>query len=337
MRYYRLEIADKYGRPAIARDGTLIGPFDTSVSAGSGLHIDFDATIAGYDIVKSGTRITLYGLPVSMLSQSVQLSGYYLKLKAGFTAGLPLANRNQADWIISGEIYNCYANWIGTEQSLNFIVNPCPLFNDEGQALCITLSGKKGDNLGEVVKQALKGAYPNTDVITTVSNKLALPEDATGVCPRMEPFSTMVRSLSKSIIKDDGYSGVQIVRQNGAIHIFDNWWVSRDDAKQILPQELIGQPTWAGLNQVSFTCPLRADLRCGEKISLPQNIISGPSSLLSVNNQHSSPMLRNNVNFSGIFLISSVRHVGKYLLADSSNAWVTIYEALAQHREAENE
>ncbi|MCU5774729.1 hypothetical protein N5923_21745 [Erwiniaceae bacterium BAC15a-03b] len=335
MRYYRLEIADKYGRPAIARDGTLIGPFDTAGSAGRGLHIDFDAMIAGYDVIKSGTKISLYGLPASMLSQSVQLNGYHLKLKAGFTQGLPLANPGQADWIISGEIYNCYANWIGTEQSLNFIVNPSPLLNDEGQSTCITLSGKRGDNLGKVVEQALKRAYPKCEVITTVSNKLVLPEDATGVCPRMEPLATTARSMSKDIINDDGYSGVQVVVADDVIHVFDNWWVSGEGDKPILPQELIGQPTWAGLKLVSFKCPLRADLRCGDKISLPKNILSAPSSLLSVNNEQANPMLRNNVNFSGLFLITAVRHVGKYLSADSSNAWVTNYEALAQYREAE--
>lgn len=91
----------------------------------------------------SGTNIAIYGVPVTMLRESAQLAGCQINLTAGFTAGLPLANPNQAGLILSGQIYNPYANWLGTHQSLNFIVNPSPLLNDQGQAASITLDGKR--------------------------------------------------------------------------------------------------------------------------------------------------------------------------------------------------
>ncbi len=127
MRYYRLEIRDKNGNIPLASDGTPIGPFDTSETPGRGLHIEFDAPIFGYDVCGSGTLITIYGLPLSMLRQSVNLSGCLVTLTAGFQNGLPLANPHQAGIIVSGEIYNPFANWIGTNQTLNFSVNPTPL------------------------------------------------------------------------------------------------------------------------------------------------------------------------------------------------------------------
>lgn len=332
MRYYRLEITDKDGRPAFARDGTPIGPFDTSDRPGYGLHIAFDALIAGYDVISSGTAIAIYGLPITMLSQSVQLSGYQVNLYAGFSKGLPLANAAQSGPlpIISGLIYNPYANWIGTEQSLNFIVNPSPLLNGNGQGFSITLDGKKGEKVSDVLRRALTASFPNSTINIEISDLLVLPEDWPAVYHRMGQLASVIRGQSFSMIRSDSYSGVQIVMQNGMIRVFDNITAGENGGIKILPQELIGQPTWLGVVSMSFKCPLRADLHCGDVVELPENIISGPTSILSVNSDRSYAMLRNTVNFSGKFLITSVRHVGQYLSPDSSNAWVTIYEAIAQ-------
>lgn len=105
--------------------------------------------------------------------------------------------------------------------------------------------------------------------------------------------------------------------------------VDLDEVIQILPAELVGQPTWIGPVSVSFKCPMRADLRCGDTVKLPENIISGPGALLAVNTERSYSSLRDQVNFSGNFLITSVRQVGDFLNPDNDNSWVTIYEAVA--------
>jgi len=329
MKYYRLEITDKNGAPAVDGEGNSIGPFDTSETPGRGLHIEFDALITGYDVISSGTMIAIYGLPISMLRQSVQLSGYQLNLYAGFSSGLPLANPNQAGLIISGQIYNPYANWIGTHQSLNLIVNPSPLLNDKGQALSITLDGKKGEKLSDVLRRALQVAFPEFTLDISISDKLILAEDGVGVYNRIGQLAATMRSQSFAMINSDSYTGVQMVMQNRLIRVFDNTSAESGSGIMILPYELAGQPTWIGPVSVSFKCPMRADLRCGDSVELPADIISGPSSLLSVNNDRSYAMLRNTVNFSGKFLITSVRYVGQYLNPDNSNSWVTIYEAVA--------
>lgn len=328
MRYYRIEIIDKDGNTPLDSAGNPIGPFDTSETPGRGLQIEFDALITGYDVVNAGTLIVISGLPITMLSQSVQLSGCQVNIYAGFSDGLPLANPSQQGMIISGQIYNKYANWIGTHQTMNLVVNPSPLLNDVGQKRSITLDGKKGEALSDVLQRSLKLAFPDFDIYISISDKLVLAEDAPGVYPRLGQLAVAVRSHSCSAINTDDYTGVQMVMQNRAIRVFDN--TTADGAGiPILPQELVGQPSWIGLASVSFKCPMRADLRCGDIVSLPQDIISGPGALLSVNTERSLSMLRNTVNFTGNFLITSVRHVGDYLNPDSNNAWNTIYEAVA--------
>ncbi|ELU6036682.1 hypothetical protein SCG61_001007 [Salmonella enterica] len=328
MRYYRIVITDKDGNTPLDSAGNPIGPFDTSDSPGRGLQVEFDALITGYDVVNSGTLIVIYGLPITMLSQSVQLSGCQVDVFAGFSDGLPLANSEQQGMVISGQIYNPYANWLGVHQTMNLIVNPSPLLNDAGQARSITLDGKKGEKLSDVLQRALSGAFPEFSLEITISDTLVLAEDGVGVYNRLGQLATAIRSQSFSIINTNDYTGVQMVMQNRTIRIFDNT-AGNGDGIAILPQELVGQPTWIGPVSVSFKCPMRADLRCGDVIQLPQNIISGPSSLLSVNTERSYSMLRDSVNFTGKFLITSVRHVGDYLNPDSNNAWNTIYEAVA--------
>ncbi|TGC25823.1 hypothetical protein [Escherichia sp. E1130] len=328
MKYYRLELTDKNGKTPLDDTGNPIGPFDSSLSPGSALQIQFDALITGYDVVSSGTRISLFGVPISMLRESTQLAGCRVDLIAGFSAGLPLANPNQGGLILSGQIYNPFPVWQGTNQSLNFVVNPSPLLNDKGQENSITLDGKKGEKLSDVLNRALAVAYPGFKIDISINDQLVLAEPATGVYPRLTQLAAVIRSHSFSYVSRADYTGVQMVMQNRVIRVFDNN-TTDDGTVQILPQELIDQPNWIGMFSVSFKCPLRSDLFCGMKVALPENIISGPGALLSVNSERSYSSLRNRVNFSGKFLVTSVRHVGDFLNPDNTNSWVTIYEAVA--------
>ncbi|ARF50834.1 hypothetical protein [Pantoea stewartii] len=335
MRYYRLEIRDKNGNIPLASDGTPIGPFDTSETPGRGLHIEFDAPIFGYDVCGSGTLITIYGLPLSMLRQSVNLSGCLVTLTAGFQNGLPLANPHQAGIIVSGEIYNPFANWIGTNQTLNFSVNPTPLLKENGTPFSLTIDGKQGEKLSDVLRRAFNLAFPKSrgfNVEISISDRLVLPEDAPGVYSRPETLATVLRSYSKAIINSDKYLGVQVSFFGRNIRVFDNVGEGFSNETSILPHELIGQPTWIAYNAVTFKCPLRYDIRNGDIVTLPSDVISGPASILSVNTDRSAAWSRerDKVNFNGNFQIIGVRHVGSFLNADSSNSWVTIYEAVNQ-------
>lgn len=328
MRYYRLEIIDKTGKTPLDSAGNPMGPFDTGITPGTGLQLQFDALITGYDVISSGTALALYGVPITMLRESTQLAGCQVYLTAGFTGGLPLENPHQQGLILSGQIYNPYANWQGTHQSLNLIVNPSPLLNDRGQAGSITLDGKSGEKLSDVLQRGLATAFPGFTLDITISDKLVWTENAPAVYSRLSQLATVVRSHSFYTMNREDYTGVQMVMQNQGIRIFDNN-SAKPGGIQILPQELIGQPTWIGPFNVSFKCPMRAELHCGDVVVLPENIISGPGELLAVSNERTVSAYRNQVNFSGSFLITSVRYVGDYLNPDSSNAWVTIFEAIA--------
>lgn len=182
--------------------------------------------------------------------------------------------------------------------------------------------------MSDVLRRALSNAYRGFDIEIDIDDKIVQTENMPAFYPRLEPLAKTVRSQSFHIMNSDDYIGVQMVIQNRTIRVFDNG-TSKGDVKKILPQELIGQPTWVGPFSVSFKCPLRSDLTCGDVVELPQNIYSGPGSLLSVNSESSYSIYRDALTFSGKFKITSVRHVGSYLDPDGNNAWVSIFEAVA--------
>ncbi|HDL7800447.1 TPA: hypothetical protein PXP53_003446 [Yersinia enterocolitica] len=333
MRYYRLEIINpKTGKPPLDSKSRSIGPFDTSRTPGCGLHIEFDIVVTGLDVVKSGTMLTIYGLPIEMLQQSVNLQGCIVRLNAGFSKGLPLANPHQQGEIIYGEVYLAYANWIGTNQTLNLVINPVPRKTDDGKPVSIKGDGKKGEKLGDVLVRALKEAYPKKTIECLVSDNLVLPEPWNGSYTDIGSLAMVVRNASIAMMRQANYSGVGIIILSDRIRIYDNASVNWGQPKKINRNELVGQPTWIAPFAVTFKCPLRGDIRCGDVVELPQGLYSGASSILMTNTTALSVISRNATTFTGRFLIKSVRHIGAYLTADG-DAWVTVFEAFSENRE----
>lgn len=101
----------------------------------------------------------------------------------------------------------------------------------------------KGEKLSDVLTRALTSAYPGFTLEIAISDLLVLAEDGVSVYNRLTQLAATIRSQSFSIINRDEYTGVQMVMQNRTIRVFDNT-TGAAGGIQILPQELIGQPTW---------------------------------------------------------------------------------------------
>ncbi|NZB12597.1 hypothetical protein [Escherichia coli] len=331
MRYYRLEIINpKTGKPPVCRNGKPIGPFDTSETPGCGLHVEFDFEVTALDIVRAGTMLTIYGLPIDMLEQSVNLQGCLVRMKAGFVKGLPLANPLQQGEVIYGEIYFAYANWIGTNQTLNLVINPTIRKTDDGKPFILEFDGRTGEKLGDVISRALKKAFPNKLIDCTVSDSLVLPEPWKGTYEDIGSLAMVLRSASIAMIRSEKYCGVGISILSDRVRVYDNASTDWGKPKKIELYELVGQPTWIAPFTVSFKCPLRGDIRCGDVIELPEGLYSGAASIVMANTTAPSVIAKNSTTFTGKFLVKSVRHIGSYLTADG-DAWVTVFEAYAEN------
>ncbi|WP_336240436.1 hypothetical protein [Citrobacter werkmanii] len=327
MRRYRIEITDSKGNAIVDNTGVAIGPYDSNDNPQGAMHITFDAYCTTQDVSNSGTMLAIFGLPLSILSQSVNLWGAKVRLYGGFSGGLPLENAEQYGLLIAGNVFNPYGNWQGTHQSLNLILSPGELLNDSGGPFSITMNGKQGEKLSDVLFRSLSAAFPNRKVRIDISQNLVLPEPWADTYTRIGPLAAMLKSNSHFIQRDRDYAGVRLVLQQDEVRIYDGTVPGVDT--EIKAEELIGQPTWLSTNTISFKTPMRADITLSDTVTLPINLFSGPESVLSVSSPQAFGAVRNTVNFTGKFLINSVRHVGAYRDA-SADAWVTIYEAIAQ-------
>lgn len=334
MRYYELDITDSQGAPVVDAIGNPIGPFVSTESPGGALNIIFDIMITSPDVATGGTMLAIYGLPIAALSQSVNLFGASVTLYGGFSGGLPLERPEQQGVLLQGTVFNPYGNWQGVNQCLNLIVNPGLLTDKNGKPLNIMVDGKRGEGLAEVVRRALGGAYPDAQLDIRISDKLVLPEDWQGVYNRPSQLAIAMKSASLGLINEEGYSGISLVMQKGIIRFFDN--LTTSNARIINANELIGQPTWIGINKMSFKTPLRGDLMVGDVITLPDSLINGSQTLLSVNSPAAFSAQRDKLNFSGKFILTSMRHVGEFMNG-SGEAWVTIFEAIGMLAAGEND
>lgn len=325
MRYYRIEIADENGNSIADGDGNPIGPWDTTDNPSGALNVVFDAQTLGQDLNYSGTTVSIYGLPLSFLSQSVNLLKAQFTMYAGFQAGLPLANPAQSGMIIQGVTYKAYGNWEGINQTLNLIVDQSAAFVLDGRPVSLIMSGKKGELLSDVLARSLNTSLNSgvseekkREISVNISDAFVLHEDWNSPYKNIFSLSQFLKRLFPDGLTSEQYSGIQLVCQKGRIDIFDG--THANEPIPILAHELIGQPTWVERLRVSFKTPMRADLQVGDIITLPLDVLS----VLAVNNSLWR-LNKNTVNFTGTFQILSMRHIGEYR-NPSGDAWVTTFE-----------
>lgn len=330
MRAYEVIFTDINQQVQVDAAGNRFGPYKTR--AGIGLQLEFDVNYTASDLIDPATIVKLYGVPITILRQAVQLVGGNVQIFAGFEAGLPLANPQQQGEILNGRIVNAWSDWVGANQCLNVAINPTVRPATESEVFSITVDAEAGERLGDVIRRTLVDAYPEKQIQVNVSNDLVLNEAWKGVYWRVSQFANMIRSQSVNLLGANvNYAGISVVVQGERILVFDNSDVASSaagSAKAIQPYELLGQPSWIGFNKIAFKCPLRADIQCGDMISLPAQITSGAGGILLQSTAFTYPP-RTTTTFSGEFIVIGIRHVGRFLDKNGTDGWTTIYTVIA--------
>lgn len=335
MRYYRIELTDKGGEPIRDANGHKIFPLYTIPEKSgenpisSPLQVMFDINTFGLDNAAQGSIVTIYGLPLSMLRQAVNLQGSVITIYAGFSKGLPLANPDQKGIILKGWVWNAYGNWQDINQTLNLEVKPLHYQDDKGNPLNIDMDGKKGEKLSDVIMRTLKRTYPKEKITVNIHQNLVLQEDWPAPFRSLGQMALALRNITVGMKGGLRYSGVRVVAQKGQINVFDS--STEPEPIGFYAQDIIGQPTWVGGEKfptISVKTPMRSDINVGNRVTLPMNVISGPLSILSVGSQMAKISETDRLNFSGTYIVQSMRHVGDFY-NPSGDAWVTILEMAA--------
>lgn len=338
MRYYDIAITNAQSgqiiRPASLASLNLPTSYTSFVNGQSipgSLDIELDIAVSPAHQPIGESYVRIWGVSLQEIAQASDLNGALIVVKGGFQKGLPLANPQQAGPLVSGYILQAFGNWVGTEMTLDLVIaagkGPKGL-GSPTQPVNLVLNWRKGTALGQAIQNALLTAYPGSAVNVQASSNLILSSDQIGYYNSLTELAQYAYRVSRSIINTSSYQGLSITGSPGGnqFYVLDGTQTN-SNVININFNDLIGQPTWFASQQVSFKCPMRADLKVTDQIMFPVGP-GGLSSIQSFTTSASQSQYRSKSVFQGSFQIQKVRHLGHFRQR-SGDSWVTTYEAFA--------
>ena len=333
MRYYKIVITNPKNNQIVRpRSIQSLGVTDatyTSYANGKNLrgalNVEFDLFTSSYNDSAGASWCRIWGISLEEINQSHDLNNFNIAIYGGMQAGLPLANPKQNGLLVSGWIFQSFGNWIGLDQTLEFIIQageaPTPAVNGGTGTLAdpknITHHWIKGNRLAEAIRSTLATAFPDYTSDIHISEDLVYTEDDTGYYQTVEQYAQYVQRVSESIIGGPNYNGVRIFLQGKTFYVFDG-----TVNKLPLPidfKDMIGQPTWIGPGTMQVKFAMRADIKVGDFIKMPDALVTTTSAAVSSQVDLQSA-------FKGTFQVAIVRHSGNFRQSDASS-WVTIVDA----------
>jgi hypothetical protein len=279
------------------------------------LNIEFDAFISQYGTPTGASTVHVHGVPLQDLGQAQQFAGMMLILKGGMAApGLPLINPSQAGIILKGQVFQTFGNWQGTDMTLDFVVIPSEYTNENPGN--IVLSWGAGTQLSQALAQTFSIAYPGTQVAFNISENLVQSHDEIHFCATLDQLGETIANITQ----DNLGNKVNIGIQAGKILVYDTTYAPTPI--QLNFTDFIGQPTWIDVNQIQIQMVLRADLRPGAIIKMPQGLQNAPGVITATYASRPSS-IKYQTTFQNNFTVGELRQVGNFRSSDAA-AWVTI-------------
>jgi hypothetical protein len=302
------------------------------------LDVELDIEISPPGQVAAGS-VKVYGIPYTLISQAFNFNDNPISVSVGFTNGLPLANDqvpHQGN-IVNGTVWVTLGNWIANELSIEFIITPGGNVGGATSPKNIVHNMPVGTPLSQAIQNALTTAFPGFMVNVNINPVLVLTEPDQGFYQGLEQYQNYVKTLSESILGNattTGYHGVTIDRSRAnQINVYDGSIVG--STVVLAYEDLVGQPTWVGRNEIQIKTVMRGDISVGgaggvTNVQLPANtLVTTNSSSFYKMFMTDGPLNAqqgNILNFQGTFMIKKIRHVGRFR-QPTGEAWVTIINA----------
>lgn len=341
MRYYDIQIrrpgSNDLVRPASLARLNLPSTF-TSVVNGKNLpgalQVELSLLTYNYHSFEQGSYVRIWGVGLSEISQSNNLNGFPIIVKAGMSKGLPLAKPEQAGIVAQGKIFQAYGNWVGTDQTLELQLQP-----DTGTANApknYSMTWPKNTPLAQAIETTLAVALPDHTVTVAISPDLKMAAAQWGVWGKLEDFAKAIYNITtqqqfKGIAPLSGgpYPGVRITVKGKNVIVYDGTRNYSDNSAanpiKIKFEDLIGQPTWIEGNTLNFKTVMRADISVGSYVQLPPGLTS-PYVLTTPGAALPGTPSRNRLTFTGTFRVTRMQHFGHSRQPDAAS-WCTVMNA----------
>jgi hypothetical protein len=309
------------------------------------VEFDFAEFVQGIPGSEAGaSTLTIHGVSLEDIQQASDFYGLTLTMKAGMSAGYPLANPAQAGVIMFGTILQSFGNWIGTEMTLDFVVIASQ-FTQEVPGN-FTFDWQPGTSLQDALRLTFTSAYLSRSAISILPPTIVFqlsrtyapqPNGHRGRYSTLRNLSAFINSLTKPTSPDGNGVYISYLNASNTILVFDGLGESPKHPVQIQFTDLIGQPTWVAPYTMQFMTVLRADIGVGTWIRMPQGLY-GPGAITTTGGAFQSrgapgpsyPLsLKYQSSFRGKFLVKSVRQIGNYRDPEGSS-WSTVFQCAPQ-------
>lgn len=291
------------------------------------LQIEFDIPVTAFNAFQGGALIRVHGIGLGAIGQASNLNGQLFQLNAGMSAGLPLANPLQNGLVLSGQIFQAFGNWQGTEQTIDLICNPGDLIPPNG----VNFTWAPGTSLAGALFTTFSQAFPTyTKPKINIVNDMQPPMSAPqyGCYKSLGQFSEYLHELTQplgaKVTNNDSYSGVMITIVGKQVFCNDNLTESFRTVPLAFV-DLIGQPTWIAAATITFKTVLRADIAVGNDVKFPQGITPAFALTTPAAAKPGAPA-RDNSAFQGTFRVTEIHHFASSRQPDAES-WNTTFTA----------
>lgn len=316
--------------------------------------VELDIPVVALHTPPAGANayIRIWGISLGEIAQASNLNFLNFKIEGGMAKGLPLANPNQSGLLAAGQIRQAFGNWVGLDQTLDIYVigggsspssnqttgNPStystvPAPSTYLHPANIVFQWKAGQPLITALTTALSVAFPKYKIQGAIDpNLVRTGSTATNVCGTLESFSSYIHEISLSEVggyapNTSIYAGVSIFLIGSTIVISDG--TTQTTPKKILFTDLIGQPTWGQINQVTIVTVMRGDIQVGDYVTLPDGLgtttVGSNSQFANLPSPSTGSTAKPTTIFKGTFNVKSVRHVGNSR-SPAGQSWVTVFD-----------
>lgn len=299
------------------------------------LNIEFDLPVAAGHTAQAGSIIRVWGIGLQALGQAAQLAGAGFVLKGGMGAGYPLVNPGQAGVLAQGSILRSFGQWQGVNQTLELVCIPGTSgVASTGPTNGIAFQWGPGQTLAEALFTSLALAYPQMgSPVIEITPLLATPlrgETQAAWYQTFEQFASALKRLTQplgaKVTGNPNYPGVWLSVNNNAVLAQDFTQPAAPTVIQFT--DMIGQPTWIGVNEISFKTVMRSDLSVGDVVTLPNGLFA-PYALMTPDAAVPNAPASSRLIFEGTFVISEVHHFANFRQPDAES-WSTAFTAIAQ-------
>lgn len=285
------------------------------------LDVEIDISVSkNLQPADAASFVRIWGIPLSMLQNAnSKFMDKTIEVWGGMQKGLPLANPSQAGMLVTGKINPALGNWVGIDMTLDFYVKAGAGQSNVPRAANLIHDWPANTPLKQALQKAFNTAYPTMKQIINISDKLKLPYADTGFYQTFRQYHEYIYSISKAIIKDANYLGIQMMMHGDTVHVDDGTQTATSGPK-IDPWDLVGQPIWTGVKSCQFKTVMRADILPAMTVTIPTTF----ANFGDASNQQGVADASNTIG--GSWRIMNVHHVGKFRNPDWQS-WVTVFNA----------